>query len=334
MILHYLKERLSWILFILCLQMFLIIFAFIDPSIALSSMIYYVFLTLLSFLVFLFFRYQKESFFFKQLKNRNTELDFTSIPDPGSPFEELVADNLTEEIDRLRKEASGIQQQSEQEMDELLAWIHEVKTPLSTIRLIIDRIEDQKLRQQLTYEWLRVHLLLDQKLHQKRIHFLENDLYIEQVDLRSLLIPEIKSLQSWCMEKGIGFDMELNVPHVLSDAKWLAFILRQLLTNAVKYSENSDIKIIAYEKHGRTHVILQDEGRGIEAQDLPRIFEKGFTSTVHHHDGRATGMGLYLVKNAATALKIEIDVRSASRRGTSVTLTFPDRNTFTDLRSM
>ena len=73
----------------------------------------------------------------------------------------------------------------EQEKDELLSWIHEVKTPLTAMHLMIDRLDDETMKTHLTYEWLRIHLLLDQQLHQKRIPFIENDLYIENIDLET-----------------------------------------------------------------------------------------------------------------------------------------------------
>lgn len=73
---------------------------------------------------------------------------------------------------------------------------------------------------------LRIHLLLDQRLHQRRIPFIENDLYIENTDLETIIFDEIKTPQSWCIQKGIGFDIHLEVTEVLSDAKWLAFIMK------------------------------------------------------------------------------------------------------------
>jgi OmpR family two-component system bacitracin resistance sensor histidine kinase BceS len=186
----------------------------------------------------------------------------------------------------------------------------------------------------LTYEWLRIHLLLDQQLHQRRMPFIENDLYIEKTDLETIIFDEIKTLRSWCIQKGIGFDIQLDVTEVLTDAKWLAFIMRQLLTNSIKYSENSDIMIYSHEQAGQTVLEVQDSGRGIDPKDLSRIFDKGFTSTTNHRDNAATGMGLYLTKNAAESLFITIDVKSELGTGTTVTLTFPKRNDFVNITSM
>ena len=187
------------------------------------------------------------------------------------------------------------------------------------------------MKSHLKYEWLRIHLLLDQQLHQKRMSFMENDLYIEDTDLESVIFQEIKTLQSWCIQKGIGFDIQLEVTNVLSDAKWLAFMIRQLLTNAVKYSSLTDIAILSEKRNGKVTLIIQDFGRGIDSRDLPRIFEKGFTSTTDHHDHASTGMGLYLTKRVSEPLLISIDIDSKRGEGTTVTLTFPEKNDFVQL---
>lgn len=326
MIRQFLKEKRSWIGFILFLQVLNLFIASLDKMISFHSMLYSCFLAILFFLIFLLFRYQKETRFYQNLAEREDNLDIANVPSPASPFEEIVEESIVGQTEQLKKEIQQHSIQLEQEKDELLSWIHEVKTPLTALHLIIERMEDQKLKTALTYEWLRIHLLLDQQLHQKRIPFMQNDLYIEKTDLEEIIFDEIRTLQAWCMQKGIGFEMDLTATEVLTDAKWLAFILRQLLTNAVKYSENSDIIISSMIKDARIILEIQDLGIGIEAKDLPRIFDKGFTSTTHHHNHQSTGMGLYLAKKVAEALLITIEVRSVPQQGTTFTLTFPKKN--------
>ncbi|MCY8523193.1 ATP-binding protein, partial [Bacillus atrophaeus] len=114
----------------------------------------------------------------------------------------------------------------------------------------------------------------------------------------------------------------------------LAFIIRQLLTNSIKYSEASDIVIKSYEQNDRTHLEVKDFGRGIDPKDISRIFDKGFTSTTKHHDHASTGMGLYLAKKAAKPLLIHMNVHSTPNLGTSFTLTFPKRNEFVNIISV
>ncbi|TFD93666.1 sensor histidine kinase [Jeotgalibacillus sp. R-1-5s-1] len=334
MIKKYLLERLSWILLIVLLQLLALLIAYLDPSLSINSMFYYAFLSLVVFSLFLMIRYFKETSFYKELELREASTDTTSLPEPNSPFETAIYEQMTASIEQLHKDASANQMHLEQEKDELLSWIHEVKTPLTAMQLIIDRTEDRQLKSELMYEWLRVHYLLDQQLHQKRIPFIENDLFIEKVELESLIYSEIHTLRSWCLKKKIGFDVELGVTHVLTDAKWLAFILRQILTNAVKYSyEGSDIFIESREQAGQTILTLTDHGRGIDPRDLPRIFEKGFTSTINQ-DQRATGMGLYLAKKAAIPLELHLSVQSSVGDGTTMTLTFPKENPFLEIQSV
>lgn len=334
MIKKFLIERRSWILLIVCLEILVVSVAYLDPSIPLAPLLYIVFLSIIVFGFFLIVRYNRETKFYKSLAEWEYNLDVTGLAEAGSPFEKLVEESVNSQTDWLKRESTQNLLALEQEKDELLSWIHEVKTPLTAMSLMIDRLDDEKMKASLRYEWLRIHLLLDQQLHQKRIPFMENDLYIETTALKPIIFKEIKTLQSWCMQKGIGFEVELNAPDVLTDAKWLAFIIRQLLTNAVKYSENSDVCIRSFERNGQTILEVEDFGRGIDTKDLPRIFDKGFTSTANHQDSAATGMGLFLAKKAAKPLLIKIGVNSNWGEGTTFTLTFPKRNDFVHITGM
>ncbi|WP_368658195.1 sensor histidine kinase [Metabacillus halosaccharovorans] len=334
MIKKFLIERISWILFIFAMQLLILFVSYLDPLLKLKPILYIVFIITLLFIIFLIFRYNKETKFYKLLRERENNFDSTDFPNPETPFEEIIAISSIEQTERVKQLASQNKTILEQEKDELLSWIHEVKTPLTAMHLIFDRIEDQKLKSDVTYEWLRIHLLLDQQLHQKRISFIENDLHIEKTDLEQLLFDEIKTLQTWCIQKRIGFDLKLNTTEVLTDAKWLAFILRQLLTNAVKYSEDSDITIKSLTNNNQVILQISDSGRGIDPKDISRIFDKGFTSTTNHSDQSSTGMGLYLAKKVAQTLHIHIEVESRLHVGTTFTLIFSKKNEFIDVMGM
>ncbi|MFS0671625.1 sensor histidine kinase [Ornithinibacillus sp. 179-J 7C1 HS] len=334
MIKKYLLEKLIWILFFCFLQGIFLVVAYVDSAIKISSILYIVFLSFVLFIVFLVIQYGREVSFYRRLEEWEPNVDVEIIGEGNTPFEQIVEKTIKQQIESTKQELNQLVVEVEQGKDELLSWIHEVKTPLTTMKLMMERIDDNALREQLMYEWLRVHLLLDQQLHKRRLSSMENDLYIEKMDLEKLIIQEIQSLKTWCFQKGLGFDVDLKVFEVLSDAKWLPFIFRQILTNAVKYSGKSDIKVRSYHNNGKVVVEIQDYGRGIEARDIPRIFEKGFTSTSDHKDQNATGMGLYLAKKAAVHLKIHMDVESSYGVGTLFILTFPHKNDFIDLISM
>ncbi|SET22728.1 two-component system, OmpR family, bacitracin resistance sensor histidine kinase BceS [Oceanobacillus limi] len=334
MIKKFLIERMSWIIFFIVLQFFIIFIGFMDSTLPVLSLLYIVFLSSIGFILFLIVRYQKETNFYRRLEDWEPLDDVSPIPNSSSPLEAIVEKNLTEQTEHYKREMSQNITHVEQEKDDLLSWIHEIKTPLTAMQLMMERVEQEDLKSQLQYEWLRVHLLLDQQLHQKRMPFLNHDLYIERTNLESVIFQEIKGLKTWCMQRKIGFDVSLHVTHILTDAKWFSFILRQLITNAVKYSEASDIDIESYTKKGLTTLSIRDYGRGIDPRDLQRIFDKGFTSTRHHNDSASTGMGLYLTKKVAESLKIKIEVQSKRDEGTTFTLTFPKKNAFVDITSM
>ncbi|MTH54708.1 sensor histidine kinase [Bacillus mangrovi] len=334
MISKYIREKISWIAVFLFTQSLILFTAFIDSTVPFASVLYMVALSTGIFLLFLCFRYQKETRFYRSLLERGEELDTTGIAEPDSPFEKIVEASMVSHLHHLKETAAAQRSELEREKDELLAWIHEVKTPLTAMNLIIGRIDDEKIKSQLNHEWLRIHLLLDRQLHQKRLPFMENDLYIENVNLQSLLFSELKTLQAWCMAKNIGFEVQLEAGSVLSDGKWLAFILRQILTNAVKYSSSSDIHVTSKFNASKVQLEIKDFGRGIDPKDLPRIFDKGFTSAVHHLDPSSTGMGLYLANKAARVMHMDLEASSTPNEGTSFILTFPDQNEFVKIHTM
>ncbi|WP_174615137.1 sensor histidine kinase [Virgibacillus ihumii] len=334
MITSYLKERRSWILLIIILQGITLFIAAIDPTIPFRSSLYIVFISLIVFTIFFITRYRKETSFYQSLHNWDKTYDLATIESAESPFEKIVEEGMTLQTKQYTKNISENRQSVEQEKDDLMSWIHDVKTPLTAMHLKLERIEDSTLKSQLMYEWLRIHLLLDRQLHQKRIPFVHNDLYMETVQLESLIHREIRDLQSWCIQKGIGFDISIDVPSITSDAKWLSFIVRQLLTNALKYSEASEITIQSFIEDDLVKLAIKDQGRGIDAKDMPRIFDKGFTSTIDHDNSSSTGMGLYLTKRVADVMHIHIDVQSKPGKGTTFTLTFPNKNEFLSITDM
>lgn len=329
MIRTYLIERRSWLFFFVSMQLLGFFIAVLDPTLSVKGMLYLNLLSSLLFIAFISIRYRKEAPFYRALKESDEQLS-----DPNSPLEKIVHDFIEAKQLSTEDMIANSEVWLEQEKDEMLRWIHEVKTPMTAMQLIIERIEDPSIKESLRYQWLRVYLLLDQQLHQKRMPFIENDLFIENIFLNDIISAEIKPLYTWCKQKGIGFDLKLAATHVTSDSKWLAFLLRQFITNAIKYSNNHDISIHSYSKANQVKLEISDYGRGIAAKDLPRIFDKGFTSTSHHQDQASTGMGLYLAKKIAASLHIQIEVNSNLGKGTSFTLTFPSKNAWLALTSM
>ncbi|WP_342599469.1 sensor histidine kinase [Psychrobacillus sp. FSL H8-0483] len=341
MLLLFLKEKKAWILFFIILQIWLNFILTLDITFSHVSIRYINSVNTLLFIVFLTWRFFVETNYLRKLnevqRQAENEVDsfLNAIPDGTSPFERLISKSMEEMILKSREELNGVKVEFSEEYDRTLTWIHEVKTPLTAMKLMIDSLDNPSTQKKLELQWLRIHLLLDQQLHHTRLPAIERDNMIESVVLQKIVHKEIKELQSWCLEKGIGFDLDNLDKEVLTDQKWLSFIIRQLLSNAVKYSmENAEIQIFA-SKEDTGHIVLhvQDEGIGISQADLPRIFDKSFTGLTGRLTTASTGMGLYLAKNAAEKLGIVIFVQSEQGVGSTFSLRFPLKNEFLQISS-
>lgn len=278
-------------------------------------------------------RYFQETKYIKTLVNSladEKDLDFIleSFPDGHSSFEKTISTTIDDLVLVAKEELNGLKVVQLEENDHTLAWIHEVKTPLTSMKLMIDSLDDRNAQKKLEVEWLRIHLLLDQQLHNTRLSTIEKDYMIEEIDIQKILHMEIKEFQAWCIQKNIGFDLENLEIKVMSDQKWLAFIVRQLISNAVKYSHaDSEIHIRTDIDHtGHAILMISDSGIGISRADLPRIFEKAFTGKAGRQTTASTGMGLYLAKNVAEHLGIHVFVSSTTGEGSTFSLQFPLKN--------
>ncbi|TQR18939.1 sensor histidine kinase [Psychrobacillus vulpis] len=342
MLLLFLKERKAWILFFIVMQIWLNFILALDVAFVHTSTIYINSVNIILFILFLAWRFFIETRYLRKLNvmiQLEKQLDFDTLlalfPDGCTPFEHLFAEAIEEVVLKSREELNAVKVDFSEENDRTLIWIHEMKTPITAIRLMIDSIENPILQKKMELEWLRIHLLLDQQLHNTRLPSIGIDNMMETIVLQKIIHKEIRELLAWCMEKGIGFDLVDLEVEVLTDQKWFSFIVRQLLTNAVKYSdENTEIRVfVTRDQTGHVLLHIQDEGIGISKADLPRIFDKSFTGSTGRLTTASTGMGLYLAKNAAEKLGIVVLVQSELGVGTTFSLCFPLKNQFLQISS-
>ena len=335
MLLLFLREHLAWIAFFVFFIMILNILFSLDVGLVGISIWYVNSWMFVSFSIFLIWRYIREIGQLKDfLGNVDSQLDDSHTKSLAlSPFQKAyyrkVEDVFYEKDTELNKAKVQLQEYS----DELLAWVHEVKAPLTTINLMLDHIDDVALRRKLETEWLRLHLLVDQQLHQTRLASIEKDNYLTAIELRSVVNKEIRAMQAWCLEKEIGFDVgELNEV-VMTDHKWIAFIVRQILSNAIKYSPvNTEILIFTdVDPTGATLLHIKDRGIGISKEDMPRIFQKSYTGTAGRESAQSTGMGLYLAYKIAQKIGVRISVQSVVGEGSMFTIRFPLQNEYVKL---
>lgn len=329
MIYLFLQQNRAWILFFIVLQISLNIIFYLDQGFESVSILYINVIQLLLFFSFLLWRYKREISVLQQLVKGETV-------DSAPVYFKKLNEQYEEELSTLQQSLNEANIARLEEHDDILAWVHEMKSPMTAMKLMYEQIEPYTLREKIDIEWMRLHLLLDQRLHATRLSTIEKDNRFEKLKVQPIVIQEIQGFRSWCLEKGLAVDIGSLEGTVVSDAKWLAFIIRQLLSNAVKYSEeNTEIRIYM-ERDERGHQLLhiQDFGIGIKQEDLPRVFQKSYTGTVGREKTVSTGMGLYLANQAANKLGLELKLTSQLGEGTIATVQFPNENEYHQLLGM
>ena len=186
----------------------------------------------------------------------------------------------------------------------------------------VEHEEDVKKLRQMKEELFSIEDYVGMNLEYIRLDSLNADLSVEECHLETLVKKEVMHFSQMFIARQLSIQME-NLDHiVISDSKWLAFVLDQILSNALKYTKKGGICISAKEQDKKVYLMIQDTGIGIAKEDLPRIFEKAFTGFNGHVDHKATGIGLYLSKQILDRLGHRIKITSQVGKGTCVTLCF------------
>ena len=203
------------------------------------------------------------------------------------------------------------------------SWVHEIKAPIADIGLLCEKQKDGIGRRILT-ENRRTENYVDMALFYARSDEVYQDYLIKETTLQDTAEEMLRKNKYYLIENRI--QAEVCCPDtVYTDVKWIAFILNQLILNAVKYRRDSGPRIrISTERESRSVLLtVEDNGLGIPPEELPRIFDKGFTGTNGRIRGQSTGMGLYLCRKLCGKLGIRIGAESAEGRGTRIMLEFP-----------
>jgi two-component system sensor histidine kinase GraS len=323
----YLISRLRWILWIIFLNIIILVIAAIDYNIDIGSVLYIVVLNIGLTIVYLIFSFIKETQFIRHIINNEEieEIKHKNLAD--TPFQREVVTFLYNNIANQKAILNQQRQQIKTYEQSLTTFVHDIKTPVTSMKLLIDKEQDSERKQTLMYEWSRINAMLDMQLYLTRMQSQNKDLYFEHVALRKLVIEEIQLTRFISQARGISFDLLIDDQmQIYTDTKLCRMMIRQTLSNAIKYSENSTIILEATLINNHVTLSVKDEGRGISAKDLPRVFERGFTSTSFHDDSASSGIGLYLVNELKKALKVTVKINSELNNGTEVIFTFPEQN--------
>lgn len=240
-------------------------------------------------------------------------------------------------IARSESESSAAIRQS-QMRDYYSMWVHQIKTPISAMKLLLEAereelgqlICDDEQSQCLLSdnmdsfedELFRIEEYVSMALQYQRVSSTENDFVLEKVSVDGVIRDTIKKYAKIMIRRHIGMNYSGTVQEVYTDGKWLAFILEQLLSSAIKYTPQGFVKIETAKKANLFFITIKDTGIGIKAEDLPRVFEKGYTGYNGHADKKATGIGLYLCRQMADKLGHTIRIESEIGKGTKVWIGF------------
>ena len=245
-----------------------------------------------------------------------------SIPLPQDN-NEAALQQMIHELNRMRMEAEEARMTSYREMaDYYTMWVHQIKTPIAALRLLLG--EQPQENKTALAEVFRVEEYVEMVLGYLRSEDMSSDMKFSECDLDKIIREQIHKYASVFIGKKLQLDYERTQEKVLTDPKWLGFVIGQCISNALKYTKTGEIRIYLSESRPHT-LVIEDTGAGISAEDLPRIFEKGFTGYNGRTETRSSGIGLYLSRKIMKRLDHGISVESEPGKGTRVYLSLGRR---------
>lgn len=242
----------------------------------------------------------------------------TSLPDIESLEDEgyqTIIEALSNEAVELATNAS---EQYKEMVDYYTVWVHQIKMPITAMSLSLQN-EDSELADKLSSDLLQISQYVEMVLAFLRLRSESSDYVFKEYDVDTIIKHAIAKFSAEFIDRKLHVDYEPVNRRVLTDEKWLLFVIEQVLSNALKYTHTGSIGIYARPDGA---LCIEDTGIGIAQEDLPRIFEKGYTGLNGREDKAASGLGLYLCKQICDNLGTKLSVASEVGKGTTVTITF------------
>jgi signal transduction histidine kinase len=290
-----------------------IFFTDINGSLAWGTFLYAFALSSIVLIGFLVYRYQQNLRVIRQLER--AEYDSLSLE---GEFAKAHIDELKREHIR---EMNRIQDRQKDHYDFIVSWFHEIKTPIAVLRLLQQTDMDAG---SLREEIIKIENYVDQALYYAKLDSFNQDYDIRKCDIIKISKDIVKSHSKTFISKNIRIHIQADKLEVQSDPKWLQFIVNQLLTNSLKYTEpGGEITISISETPQEKQLLIRDNGIGISQKDLPRVFNRGFTGETGRLYSKSTGMGLYLAQQLSNKLGHYISCTSNVREYTQFIVHFP-----------
>ena len=232
--------------------------------------------------------------------------------------------DVRDDNERLLNENRNLKSEMLNQKDDLnayfLMWLHQIKTPMTVSKLLLEKPDETtntKLKMQLMY----IEQYISMAMNYLKMIDHSTDMDITQVNLDDIIKNLLKKYSLLFIHNHISLEYQSNVTHVISDSQWLTILIEQILSNALKYTENGKISIqYLKDKHA---LEIRDAGIGIRIEDIPKIFDRGYSGFNGRMNEKSSGLGLYLAKKISERLNIQIEVESKLSQGSVFRLVFP-----------
>ena len=239
-------------------------------------------------------------------------------------FQYQKLSDVRDDNERLFNENKNLKSEMLNKKDDLnayfLMWLHQIKTPMTVSKLLLEKPDETtntKLKMQLMY----IEQYISMAMNYLKMIDHSTDMDITQVNLDDIIKNLLKKYSLLFIHNHISLEYQSNVTHVISDSQWLTILIEQILSNALKYTENGKISIQYLEdKHA---LEIRDTGIGIRSEDIPKIFDRGYSGFNGRMNEKSSGLGLYLAKKISERLNIQIEVESKLSKGSIFRLVFP-----------
>ena len=325
---EYFKDK---VIFIIINIIVLVITSYLLFGLNVSSYAIFI-ICILNFLASIsFFIYDclRKSKYYSSLLKRLDELDKKYFIGDVATEEEFLEGKILFEIisqatKSMKDDISESIRNSNDYKEYIELWVHEIKTPIATCKLLIEN-NDNEVTESIGEEVTKVEDYIEQVLFYARSNAVEKDYLIKEINLKKSINAVIRKNANTLIEKRVKVDIR-NVDKIVScDSKWIEFILGQIVSNSIKYMDKKERVLKIYSENIGNDVILKicDNGIGMDEKSVIKAFEKGYTGKNGRRFGKSTGMGLYLCKKLCEKLGLGINIKSKENEGTEVTILFP-----------
>lgn len=256
------------------------------------------------------------------------------LPQGKRLWEKLYQKMLLEEEQEKRKLLTEYDEKKIDMADYYTMWTHQIKTPIAAMRLLLQSREEEEgtkeesLTRQELEELFKIEQYAEMALYFARLDSISSDLLFQSCDICGIVRQAVRKYSVLFLRSGLSFRLEEFDTRAVTDEKWLSFVVEQVFSNALKYTRTGGISIYGSDSQGEhqegsvSYVTIEDTGIGIRQEDLPRIFERGFTGYNGRVEEKSTGIGLYLCNQIMRRLSHTIRVKSVWGEGTRVILGF------------